>query len=206
MGRKVIVSGSSFLAEVRAQLGISQADMGRLLGIGAVRVAQAEIGSRPLPLIAWPRLRALEAALRAAPEPLPMPDRRPLELRHLQCMAQAQRLAVRLTYELPAQTAVTPYPPRRRRRAARCPHGRPGRRPAAASPPRRPAGPARHAAQRRLNAWEDDCGPTPTALLRARLAGLQAEAAALAQALADDAGAPAAGPNQIPPLTADMPK
>jgi transcriptional regulator with XRE-family HTH domain len=206
MGRKVIVSGSSFLAEVRAQLGISQADMGRLLGIGAVRVAQAEIGSRPLPLIAWPRLRALEAALRAAPEPLPMPDRRPLELRHLQCMAQAQRLAVRLTYELPAQTAVTRT---RLGAAVALPAALTAAQaedPLLPRPREDQQGQLGMLLNAALNAWEDDCGPTPTALLRARLAGLQAEAAALAQALADDAGAPD-GPNQpAAPKAAGMPE
>jgi transcriptional regulator with XRE-family HTH domain len=184
MARIVSVTGVSLLAEVRAQLGISQADMARLLGVLPGHVAHAESGQRHLSAAAWPRLRALEAALRVAPAPLPSPDPRPLQLRHTQCLAQSQRLAVRLSYELPDQARV-----------ARTRLGAATALPAALAaveaeeplPPR-----VREDQQGQLSmlvnaahdAWEDSCGPTPTTLLRARLAGLQAEAEVLAQALA----------------------
>jgi transcriptional regulator with XRE-family HTH domain len=187
MARIVSVSGTGLLAEIRACLGVSLADMGRLLGLAASYVGLVETGHRPLPPAGWTRLRALEAALRASPTALPVPDLQPLWRRHAQCQAQALQLGLQLNYYLPAQAAVA----RTRLQAA-------GALPAAltAADAEEALSPSRREDQQGQltmlinaahNAWEDSCGPVPVALLRARLAGLQAEAAALAQALADEA-------------------
>jgi DNA-binding XRE family transcriptional regulator len=176
---------TGLLAEMRAYFGLPQADMARLLGVGQVQVAQAETGARLLPAHAVPRLRAVQAASQAAPAPLPPPDVQALRDRLLQCRAQALRLQLRLTHELPARGA-----------AARARLGAATALPAALAaveatetplPPR-----AREDQLGQLTLllnharaeWDERSGPVPTALLRARLGGWLAEAEILADELA----------------------
>ena len=185
-------SATGLLAEMRAYFGLTQADLAYLLGVGQVPVSQAETGARLLPAHAWVRLRALQAASRAAPPaPLPAPDLQPLHDRRAQCEAQALRLHLRLTHELPPRAAAA-----RARLAA-----------AAALPAALAAAHAEEPLPPRarddqlvqltwlLNGaraeWDDRSGPVPAARLRARLAGLRAEAAALAHELAALETAPA---------------
>jgi transcriptional regulator with XRE-family HTH domain len=191
MGRNIATSGDSLLTEVRARLGISQADLARLLGVGPAHVAHAETGTRPLSAAAWPRLRALEAALRATPAPLPPTDWQPLRRRHAQCIAQVRRLALQLDYRLPGQASVART---RLGAAAALPAALAAVEAAEPLPPRTredQLGQLSLLLNAAHNAWEDGCGPAPTALLRARLAGLLAEATALSQALAEAAAVPA---------------
>ena len=180
MARSVSVSASGgLLSELRATFGLAQAQAGRLLGATQPQLSAAETGRLLLPASASPRLRALQAARQAVPAPLPPPDLAPLRDRRAQCLAQAERLAVRLAHELPARAAVV----RARLGAATA-------LPAALAaveadeplPPRAREDQLGELTQLLNNArteWEEGSGPTPTALLRARQAGLLAEAAAL---------------------------
>ncbi|WP_210517851.1 hypothetical protein [Hymenobacter terricola] len=180
-------TGTGLLAELRAYFGLSQADMARLLGVVQARVAQVETAGRLLPASAWPRLRALQAASLAPATPLPPPDVAALRHRLAQCRAQAQRLQLRLTYELPARAA-----------AARARLAAAGALPTAlaAAEAEEPLPPRAREDQLGqltllLNGaraeWDERSGPVPTALLRARLAGLLAEAEMLAGELAKTA-------------------
>ncbi|MBO2009357.1 helix-turn-helix domain-containing protein [Hymenobacter negativus] len=178
-------NNTGLLAEMRAYFGLSQADMARLLGLLQVQVAQAETGVRLLPAHAIPRLQAIRAASQAPPTSLPPPDLQPLRHRLLQCQAQALRGQLRLTYDLPARAA-----------AARARLGAAQALPAtlatveAEEPPLPPRTREDQQVQltRLLNGaraeWDERSGPVPTALLRARLAGLRAEADVLADELA----------------------
>jgi len=179
----ILPRATGLLAELRAYFGLPQADMARLLGLLQVQVAQAETGSRLLPAHARMRLRALQAASQAPPTPLPPPDLQPLRDRLLQCQAQVLRLQLRLTHELPARAT-----------AARARLSAAGALPVALAaveaeeplPPR-----TREDQQVQLtlllngarNEWDERSGPVPMALLRARLAGLHAEAEVLADEL-----------------------
>ena len=172
-------TAGSLLAEVRTYFGLSQTELAYLLGVQRAQIAQAETGARPLPAHARPRLRALQAASQSPAAALPTPDPQPLRLRLLQCQAQAARLQIQLTHELPARAA-----------AARARLGAAEALPAALAaveaeaplPPRTredQLGQLTQLLNGARNEWEERSGPVPTALLRARLAGLRAEAQAL---------------------------
>lgn len=184
MIRRLPTTAGSLLAEIRAHFGLSQPEMAYLLGVQRTLVAQAESGVRLLVAHARLRLRALQAASQAPPTPLPPPEGEPLRLRLLQCQAQAARLQFRLTHELPARAA-----------AARARLSAAGALPAAlaAVEAEEPLPPRTREDQlvqltRLLNGarteWDERSGPVPTALLRAHLAGLRAEAEVLADELA----------------------
>ncbi|WP_156176259.1 helix-turn-helix domain-containing protein [Hymenobacter terrenus] len=184
MIRRLTAAAGSLLADMRMYFGLSQAELAALLGLRRPLVAQAEAGTRTLPLTAWRRLRAVQAASQAAAILLPTPDLHPLRIRLAQCLAQAQQMQVRLTYELPPRAA-----------AARARLGAATALPAAlataeakdALPPR-----AREDQLAQLTLllngaraeWDERSGPVPAALLRARRAGLLAEADALTAELA----------------------
>ncbi|RYY19410.1 MAG: helix-turn-helix domain-containing protein [Cytophagaceae bacterium] len=57
---------------VRAQLGFTQQDLARLLGVSRTALAMAEQGSRALPAAAAARLLTLGQALAAMPTPVPV--------------------------------------------------------------------------------------------------------------------------------------
>ena len=184
MIRRLTAAAGSLLAEVRMYFGLSQAELAALLGLRRPQVAQAEAGTRTLSSAGWPRLRALQAAQLAPAAALPIPDLSPLHQRRAQCQAQAQQMQLRLTYELPARAA-----------AARARLGAVAALPAAlasaeATDPLPPRTREDQFAQLTLllngarAEWDERSGPAPAALLRARHAGLLAEAEALAVALA----------------------
>ncbi|WP_310394082.1 helix-turn-helix transcriptional regulator [Hymenobacter sp.] len=190
-------AGEGLSAAVRRHFGFSQLELARLLGVSQVQVAQAETGPRPLPADARARLRALSGLLAPAPTgPAPPDDPAPLVKRRAACLDQARRLRHRLRHELPARA----QPARHRLAAASA-------LPAALAaalplPPR-----AQDTQQAQLvllhNAARTELttrsGPTAEALLRARLAGLLAEANALAQALGEPAD-PDDSPPSLRPL------
>jgi transcriptional regulator with XRE-family HTH domain len=173
------------LSTVRAYFGLAQVELARLLGVDQPQLAKAEAGTRELPAAAHYRLRGLTPLLQA-PEPTPPPpDAAALQARRAACLAQARRLQLRLDEELPARAA----PALRRLAAAETLP--------AALLARQPDAPLTER-QLREQQWQlqqlpvqarhelaERSGPTPTALLRARLAGLRAEAAALAEILGE---------------------
>jgi transcriptional regulator with XRE-family HTH domain len=192
MIRIVAKAQHSLLASLRAHFGMSQLEMGRLLGVSQVQVARVEGGSRRLPEAACDRLWALRALLQAPELPAAAPDPGPLRSRQTYCFHQAQRLRYDLQYALPERARAA----RRRLATAET-------LPAAlAAAPALPA-PAYDTQQAQLTLLrnaavaelEERSGPTPELLLRARLAGWQAEADFLARAL----GEPVA---EEPPLDA----
>ena len=175
--------GGSLLGALRGHFGLSQAEVGALLGASASKVNDAEAGTRLLPAAAARRLKALAPLLKAPPGPEPPSDWEPVRLRLARCQAQAAELAVALTYELPARAGAA---------AARLD--------AAEALPAALAGTEAEApltlAQRQAQTgqllllqggaateWHTHSGPAPAALLAARHVGLLAEAAALTQAL-----------------------
>lgn len=169
------MSESSDLLAVRAALGLTQAELARWLGVSRERVAQAEIKQRALPFAAWPQLTALTVALAAPlapPPPEPAPLLAPVRARLRECRYQAERLRLRLR-EL--ETAAEPM----HRRLAALP----------AAWAAVPAGPAHEGRRRWLQRLLDeaadclarDTGAAAQALLRARLAAYEHEAALLAR-------------------------
>ncbi|RYU78899.1 hypothetical protein [Hymenobacter persicinus] len=182
------VDSSGLEETVQIYWGLSQEALGRLLGIPQARLAQAKAGTRPLPADASYRLRALAQLLPppGAPEPpLPLLDYTPLEARLVACLDQARRLRFRLEHELPARALPARH---RLAHAQSLPAALAAAEADAPLPPRKLEDRQAeltlllNAARTEL---EDRSGPTPLALLRARLAGLEAEAAALAQMLAE---------------------
>ena len=181
------------LTAVRAHFGLSQQALATLLGTTQQRLHAAEAGTRDLPYRADLRLRPLLPLL--APEPVPsitradaapaaLADPAPALARQRACQAAATRLRYQLAHLLPARAA-----PARARLAAATTL------PAAlaAANATEPLPPHRQAAQ--AAQWAllltlaelelaQRSGPGPALLLRARLAGLLAEAEVLAQALA----------------------
>lgn len=164
---------------VRACLGLTQQQLAEYLGVRRVRVAEAEAGTRPLPLAALPRLAALATCL-AAPAPpsaatataTDVPDPLALRARLLAATAEAARLRQRLAL---AETQAA----QARARLALLPalHAAP---PVAAS--------AVGAAWLRVLALEAEtalaeAGPAARVLLRLRAEALEQEAAALAALL-----------------------
>jgi transcriptional regulator with XRE-family HTH domain len=181
MIRRFAAAAGSLLADMRTHFGISQTELAYLLGMSRPQLALAETGERYLPVAALARLRAIQKAARATPEPLPAPDLQPLRNRIAQCQAQSLRMQVRLTHYLPPLAA-----------AARARLGAAVALPAAlaaAEVEEEPLPPRTHEDQLGqltllLNharaEWDERSGPAPAAILRARLAGLRAEAEALA--------------------------
>jgi len=188
------------LTAVRDYFRLTQLELGCLLGIRQPQVAQAEANVRPLPAEAYYRLRALAPLLRL-PEPAPAlspADVAALEARHAAAQDQARRLRYRLTHDGPARAA-----PAARRLAVA--EALPAALAAADAAPLTP-----RQAEDQHYQWrglvneaaaelETRSGPGPAALLRARLAGLEAEAAALARELAAAAG----GEEKSPEIVGD---
>ena len=178
------------LSAVRARFGLSQQALATLLGTTQQRLHAAEAGTRDLPYRADLRLRPLLPLLARLPAPEPadtpiaLADPAPALARQRACQAAATRLRYQLAHLLPARAA----PARARLAAATA-------LPAAlaAANATEPLPPHRQAAQ--TAQWAllltlaelelaQRSGPGPALLLRARLAGLLAEAEVLAQALA----------------------
>jgi len=186
------------LAAVRAHFDLNQQVLAILLGTTQQRLHAAEAGTRALPYPADLRLRTLLPLLPApAPDGAeeaadPVPDLPPAALadatlagaRYRACLAAAVRLRYQLAHQLPARAAwararlaaATALPAALATAEADAP----------LPPPRRAAQAAQWALL--LTQAEQELaqrsGPAPCRLLRARLAGLLAEAEVLAQALA----------------------
>ena len=88
-------------ARIRHYFGWSQQELGRLLGVSQVQVAQAGTGNWLLPNDAAERLRKLAPLLDQPVSPPPLPDRGPLQARHAAILDQARRLRFRLQYAVP---------------------------------------------------------------------------------------------------------
>ena len=179
------------LTAVQAHFGLSQQALATLLGTTQQRLHAAEAGTRDLPYGADLRLRPLLRLLTRLLAPAPAPDTpaaladlAPALARQRACQAAATRLRYQLAHLLPARAA----PARARLAAAMA-------LPAAlaTADATEPLPPHRQAAQ--TAQWAllltlaelelaQRSGPGPALLLRARLAGLLAEAEVLAQALA----------------------
>lgn len=186
--RSQLAHSTDPLVRVRAHFGLSQAQLGRLLGVSQSQIGQEEANLRPMPSDAYFRLRKLLPLLTAPPAAPPL-DPAPLQLRLAFCRTKALNLEYQLRYELADRAAV----------AANCLTAAETL-PAALAATQQEA--PLTARQLRDQQWQlenllmkarhelaERSGPTPTALLRARLAGLRAEAEALTQLLAE-AGAP----------------
>ena len=159
---------------LREQFGLSQAEVGRYLGMGKAQVWQIERGLRPLPLAAVPTYMALLAAATAAPEAPPeLPDTAALHRQLREARHRAGQLAHELTRMQERATWAT-------RRLAALP---PLTQALTAGGAAAPAWLEQFASKARNELVRS--GPTAQALLRARQAGLLAEAAALEQLLAD---------------------
>ncbi|RIY13269.1 hypothetical protein D0T11_02205 [Hymenobacter rubripertinctus] len=181
------------MAAVRAWFGLGQAELALYLGVSAALVQAVEAGRRRFPLALVPTLLPLTHHLPIAPAPAPDPaladapapapdpalaDAAALAFRRRQCLVQAQRLAAELASLEANGRAATHW-------AAALPALR------ATSPPPLPGSTPAEAAARET--WRQDwlsrrARPRPpaeatrAALLRARLAGLATEAAALGPA------------------------
>jgi len=184
MIRRLPTAAGSLLADIRLHFGLSQSEMAYLLGLQRTRVAQVETGSRLLPTHAILRLRALQTASRAPAIPLPAPDLTPLHNRLLQCQAQALRMQLRLTYELPPRATAASA---RLGAAEALPDALAAAEAEEPLPPRTredQLGQLTMLLNGARNEWDERSGPVPAALLRARLASLRAEAEALTAELA----------------------
>ena len=165
------------LLAVRTHFGWSQQALADALGVSRRRVAAAEASTRLLPLAALPRLALLVSCLPVAvgpPAPPPPPDPAALRRRQQQCQHLAAGLGRQLA-DLDTRAAQA---------AARL-AALPGLAAApAVAAPAPVAGPAWYRVQAlEAEAILAEAGPTTQALLRARRAGLEAEAAALGQLL-----------------------
>jgi transcriptional regulator with XRE-family HTH domain len=178
MAENIDVSAQGLLPALRNFFGLSQLQAARLLGVTQQVVAAVEAGQQSLPHAAADRLQHLRPLL-LAPAPLPAPDPAPVQARQTRCLAQVRRLSFHLQYELPERGL-----PAQRRVAA-----------AAALPAALALGPplpplTHDTQQAQLSLLHNAAvaelernGPAREILLRARLAGLLAEAAVLAAAL-----------------------
>jgi transcriptional regulator with XRE-family HTH domain len=185
MIRQLPSATGSLLADMRQYFGLSQSEMAYLLGLKRSHVSQIEAGSRTLPVQAIPHLRALQVASQAPPAPLPLPDVQPLHYRLLQCRAQADRMQLRLTYELPPRAAAASA---RLKAVDALPEALATANAEEPLPPRTREDQLGQLILMRNHArdeWDERSGPMPAALLRARLAGLKAEAEALALEMAE---------------------
>jgi|GEM_PF-1924755 len=162
------------LPRLRAWFGLSQPGLGRCLGLSPTMISQVERGVRGLPLSAALPQAALTLARQQVPEhpTAELPDAKELLKQQRACLHHADNAAFALT-RLPERAAWA------RRRLAALPILRATLTPAGTPP--------------WLAAFEDEAraelarsGSTAQARLRARHAGLLAEAAELAQLLAGD--------------------
>ena len=167
------------LTAVRMHFGWSQQTLAEALGGTRSRLAHAEASTRLLPLAALPRLALLVSCLPVAATPAapaPPPDAPALRHRRAQCQHLAAGVG-RQVAVLEARAAQA------RARLAALPT-------LAAAPvvaaPAPVAGPAWYRVQAlEAEATLADAGPTAQAVLRARQAGLLAEAAALSTLLGE---------------------
>ena len=161
------------LPRLRAHFNLSQLELGYCLGLSRTMVSQVERGLRPLPLPASLPQAALTLAYHnTAAEPAPEAlDRAALQKQQHACLHRASQLAYELSL-LPERAAWA------RRRLAALPVL------TATLAPGGTEGPAwlvGFAADARAELVRS--GSTAQARLRARIAGLEAEAAAIAQEL-----------------------
>ena len=165
---------AALLPRLRAFFGLSLADLGHCLGLSKTMVSQVERGLRLLPLPAALPQAALTLALQATPpDPNPeAPDAAALEKYRCACLHQAEQLAYQMA-QLPARAAWA------RRRLAALPVLTQALDPAGTAPP---AWLAAFAAAARAELARS--GTTAQARLTGRMAGLRAEATAVAELLA----------------------
>jgi len=191
------------LTAVRARFGLSQQALAILLGTPQQRLHAAEAGTRDLPYPADLRLRTLLPLLRPLPAPAPdeadpaadfAPDSPPADpadatpaaIRQRACLAAAARLRYQLAHQLPARAA---WAYARLAAASALPAALATAEADAPLPPPRQAAQAAQWALLLTQAEQElaqRSGPAPCLLLRARLAGLLAEAEVLTQALAEE--------------------
>lgn len=162
------------LARLRAWFGLSQTDLGYCFGLQREVISQVERGLRPLPLPASLPQAALTLAYHNTPaEPAPEAlDRAALHKQQRACRHRAGQLTYELSL-LPERAAWA------RRRLAALPVLTAALAPAGTEAPKWLAYFAADARAELLRS-----GSTAQARLRARIAGLEAEAAAIAQELA----------------------
>ena len=165
---------SRLLPRLRAFFSLSLTDLGYCLGLSKTMVSQVERGVRPLPLPASLPQAALTLAYHNTPtEPDPEAlDRAALQKHQRACRHRAEQL----TYELSLLPERATWA---RRRLAALPVLTAALAPAGAAPPAWLAGFTADARAELLRS-----GSTAQARLRARIAGLLAEAAATAQEVA----------------------
>ena len=165
---------AALLPRLRAFFGLNQTDLGHCLGLSKTMVSQVERGLRPLPLPAALPQAALTLALQATPPdpPAEAPDTAALEKHQHACLHRADQLTYQLA-QLPARAAWA------RRRLAALPVLTQALAPAGTAPP---AWLAAFAAEARAELARS--GTTAQARLAGRIAGLRAEAAAVAELLA----------------------
>lgn len=158
------------LPRLRAFFGLTVTELGQCLGLSREMTSQVERGLRPLPLPAALPQAALTLAQQATPpDPTPeAPDAAALEKHGRACQHRADQLAYQLTL-LPARAAWA------RRRLAALPVLAQALAPAGTAPP---AWLAAFAAEARAELARS--GATAQARLAGRIAGLRAEADALA--------------------------
>lgn len=176
MLRVVNILGDGLLLLIRRNFGMSQTDLALFLGISPVQLAQAETAVRRLPVKAILPQVVLAAAAEFTPAPPEPLDRAPLEQRLRACEYEMRQLRPRLeSCQQRAEIA-------RRRLAAL----------SALQQSPTPDLPWTEDQQRWLQRFErqaraalPECGTTAQALLAARLAALEHEAALLTQLLAE---------------------
>ncbi|GAA4023271.1 hypothetical protein GCM10022409_03870 [Hymenobacter glaciei] len=163
-----------FLPSLRTHFNLSQPELGTCLGLSRTMVSQIERGLRPLPLPAVLPQAALTLARHNTPaEPAPEAlDTAALQKQLRTCQLRADQLAHELD-QLPARAAWA------RRRLAALPVLTAVLAPAGGTPPAWLAGFIADAQAELARS-----GSTAQARLRGRIAGLRAEAGALAQELA----------------------
>ena len=165
---------AALLPRLRAFFGLSLTDLGHCLGLSKTMVSQVERGLRGLPLPAALPQAALTLAQQNTPtEPLPEAlDTATIQQHQHTCLHRADQLAYQLA-QLPARAAWA------RRRLAALPVLTQALAPAGTAPP---AWLAAFAAAARAELARS--GTTAQARLTGRMAGLRAEATAVAELLA----------------------
>ncbi|MBX0289127.1 helix-turn-helix domain-containing protein [Hymenobacter sp. HSC-4F20] len=173
----------SMLPRLRAWFGLSQAGLGRCLGLSKAMVSQVERGVRGLPLAASLPQAALTLAQQATPAaPAPeLPNAATLREQQHTCQRRAEQLAVELS-RMPERATWA------RRRLAALATLTAVLAPAGATPP---AWLSSFEAEARAEL--ERSGSTAQALLQARQAALAAEAAVLEQLLLAQTAAPESG-------------
>ncbi|RPD47927.1 XRE family transcriptional regulator [Hymenobacter sediminis] len=164
----------TLLPQLRAWFGLSQAGLGKCLGLGKAMVSQVERGVRRLPLRASLPQAALTLAQQATP-PEPAPEAlniAALQEQQLACQHRAQQMELELS-RMPGRATWA------RRRLAALPTLTAVVAPAGATPP---AWLAEFAEEARAELVRN--GSTTQALLKARQAAMVAEAAEIGRLLA----------------------